>query len=709
MPSAYDLSLTPDSRFGIFRQDYTLRQHAVSLAEQLGGGMSAVTGGLERIADAQADAMWAIEACLDALIDEVVGLRGDVRQGFRRLETLFHWGIERLRWEHEQDRELYRETIDILRHPLGTQAAEHWEHALSDIENHRWKYAVDALCQTIEDNPRHYLAQFQLGHILFFQFGQSEPALHHFEQAALFADEIRADDRQKHWAALAYAHVSLLQRLVAKTTTVDRNGYLEKAVKAASRAVELEPTLPHAVHEQILGCLLLSREAEAHDAMVAAVALDENLLAGLETNDDMAPFPAVRQLASAWRDAVENLVRRLTVALDATRTLVSTHALPTDLSEAANVAGTEAVGARDSETPRRTVVSCLAALSHILKQAECHMSDIIKSARKSVDAHAKDSEAAARDCKTARGRLDVLRNTVVSPNWGSAFGQAFGMAVLVFLLVAALTSVMLRAPDWLEVEFPGKGRMQPASFDASNRGRGAPTTKVSGVVHYPWDCTTRPSPHEVAETITDFLVSGASGKACRTFRLSVPGDTRRVFMDRLAWEILHKAWWVWGPASGGFDPVENQRRSGTLVIDVHDASPDDLSALPDLYSAMQDSGARWEVVYRPLFTSQESRAKSIWRNAVFAFGLCLLIAPMVLAHRNKVRRDEAWVADTFAAEGKAALAEQKLTTAMMAASRTTASLGSIEREHAAFSSAIGTIRTTADAIAKDVERLPSQL
>lgn len=708
MSSAYDLSLSPDSRFLKFRADYTLAEHALSLHEQFDTHATTLSDALEHVARNQRDQQWAIESCFDVLADEIGGLRQEVREGFHGMAKLFNWGLERICWEHEQDRQLYRETIDVLRHPLRTQAEEHWEHACSDIENHRWEYAVDALCKTIEFHPRHYLAQFQLGHILFFRFGQSGPALHHFEQAALFADEVGADAEQQHWAALAYSHISLLQRLsVDVAANAHDDACLQKALEAARRAYSLSPTLPPALSEMVLTCLLLGKNEQAHRAMASAVAMDERLLLGLRNNGDLASFPEVAAFVAAWRSAVVHQGHVLADALSALRRLITANSLPDALARSVQAATNQAVRACASDTPRTTFHSCLSSVDDILTDAVNTMSARLAEARALVSACQRTSAQAALDWRNAETRLGVVQRSVAYPDWRNASGIGFGAAIVAFVAAAVLTLCLLRAPAELAVDFPGRGSLLPAHLEIANHGERdrAPdlaAIDVRGKLEYRWDRGTRPSSREVAEEVTDYLLAGGSGPACRRFRLHAPERTRFVKSLSLALAEAYGGLWSSGAPSFGLS-------NGTDEVRLEIQGDRTGYFAPGLYDLMQASGARWEVRYRPFYTSRAGLVTGSLRNGGAAFCLALALLIPILAKRSRVRKEAMRVAEMRTLEQYIAAVSQRWTAAEATSQQSVASLSKADADDAAFRSAFGSIRSTVASVRVAIDRLASLL
>jgi tetratricopeptide (TPR) repeat protein len=188
MASGYDLSLAPDSRFLKFRDSYTSHEHALDLYDAMrthtaisAAGHAATVEGLQRLSG-QLDGMtWAIEAGFDLIAGEIVELRKDVREGFRGMQEAFAWGIARLCWEQEQNRAVYRQILDVLQHPLQTQALELRRRAERAIANKWWDDAASDLQAALENNRYDYLAHLQLARVMWFEYGQWDPAMEQFE------------------------------------------------------------------------------------------------------------------------------------------------------------------------------------------------------------------------------------------------------------------------------------------------------------------------------------------------------------------------------------------------------------------------------------------------------------------------------------------------------------------------------------------------
>ncbi|MEI6502524.1 MAG: hypothetical protein WCP21_16060, partial [Armatimonadota bacterium] len=110
-----------DARWIKFRSEYTLQEHAMDAVDsvnrgnrELGGIRSELAASSEargREARAVSEGLWATESALYGVQDEIAGLRDDLRNGFMGMAKLFDWGISRLGWEHEQDRQVYRELL----------------------------------------------------------------------------------------------------------------------------------------------------------------------------------------------------------------------------------------------------------------------------------------------------------------------------------------------------------------------------------------------------------------------------------------------------------------------------------------------------------------------------------------------------------------------------------------------------------------------
>jgi tetratricopeptide (TPR) repeat protein len=347
MASGYDLSLAPDSRFLKFRENFTTREHFLEVEDLLrtqtalhGAGYAATvssihgmaaatTSAMDRVGDQLSDVSWAIEEGLDALSGQIGGLRQGIEDGFHGVQEVFSWGMARLCWEHEQSRAVYREILDLLQHPLQTQALELRRRAERATSNGWWPEAATDLEAALANNPYDYLAQLQLARVQWFEFGHWEPAISHFELAAKYADSNDADDNQRYYAALAYCHVSLLWRMDAETQKGNPSASLEKAAAAAARAQTVTPTLPLALQECVLSLLALGNEGGARGALEAAFRADEGLLLAVERNVEMARHPLVTSFATEWRERHGDLGRAVRQLAADIRQAASPHTSPT--------------------------------------------------------------------------------------------------------------------------------------------------------------------------------------------------------------------------------------------------------------------------------------------------------------------------------------------------------------------------------------------
>lgn len=320
MTSEYDLSLAPDSRFLTFRQSYTTQQHLTSVYEAIRGNAAINAAGFEmmdsrlsHMGDQLQGMQWAIEDGFYMMADAINGLRDEVRDGFLNMERVVTWGVARICWEHEQDREVYREILHVLKHPLETQALEHRERAEKAIANKWWAESVGDLDLAVQNNKYDYLAHLQIARVLWFEYGYWELAMEHFQLAAKYADAVDASPQQKYYAAVAHLHVALLWRMDAKTLPEHRDESLAKATAASARAYELmKHELPMAVVEHVLVLLTTGRTQEAIKVMWEAVNADESVLLSLESSPDLTEWREVEEWVRQWRESqpVEE-VRRL--------------------------------------------------------------------------------------------------------------------------------------------------------------------------------------------------------------------------------------------------------------------------------------------------------------------------------------------------------------------------------------------------------------
>lgn len=340
--SGYDLSLRPDSRFLTFRQNFTTGQHLMELYDAVKANaaigasspdtaLEATSWGAESMADLSyalddlahavdkeltglgrgiAEQTWVIEAGFSLVEDHLLGLRRCLEDGFEGAAEVFSWGIARLCWEHEQDRAMYNEILETLQNPLTTAANELRKRGEHAAANGWWEEVVTDLRAALEKNGYDHLTHLQLGQVMWFRFGQWQPAMEQFELAAKYADvdhyrpEVTQEqkDAMVYYAALAYAHVSMLWRMDGHTAFPHHKMQsYTKAEQAARRAVELRGDLSIVIQERIASLLGLDHKEEALEVVQTAVEQDERHLATLEANPDIRKWPGFRLFAAQWR------------------------------------------------------------------------------------------------------------------------------------------------------------------------------------------------------------------------------------------------------------------------------------------------------------------------------------------------------------------------------------------------------------------------
>lgn len=513
-----------DARWLKFQSEYTIEEHAMSIndavnrgnrsLDRVAHGVEEQTETIERGNRAISEGMWATEAALYGVQDEIAGLRDDVRNGFMGMAKLFDWGISRICWEHEQDRAVYRELLDVLKHPLRTQAEEHWELACSDMDNKRWSEAVDELKETTTDARRHYLAHFHLGHVLFFRLGLSDPAIEHFELAARYADEVQASDTQRYWAALAYTHMALLYRLWAETSDFERHQWLEKAQTAAARALQLVPALAPAVHEAVLVRLLLEDDAGATDVMETTVRQDEELLVGLERNPQLTSYTPVSEFIRSWHRRGADAERRI----DALTSLLSGIA-----GEVLPSAPARAMVEHASALPACALQRGLGCLqethSAIAAFDEKRLNDAVaeeRSRKSSLSA----AQAKARTCHDQLAAADARR--IELAYWGPGW-VGFWIGVLGFLVTMAIVGISVKSVEEAGYDPPSAGQFvlnKPAYIRWSS-GRyiyvdGMAQRDTDGLINYP------PVNDATAADIATSLETAVTGVEYRSLHWRIP-------------------------------------------------------------------------------------------------------------------------------------------------------------------------------------------
>ena len=302
-----------DLRFIKFRENYTTNEHLMDVTDGLRGigainavGFSAVTSGLAHLDSSVGDLRWATEQGFDRMSEHLAGLQASVEVGFEGMQQVMTWGFARLCWEHEQDREVYRETLDVLRHPLTTQGLELRERAEQAIANHWWDEARDDLQAAIENNRYDYLAHSQLARIMFLEYGDTKGALEHFGLAAKYADKRDASDAERYYAVVALSHVCLIWRLEVTIAGPEATAAPDRALQASRRAYELLPELQLALQEHVLALLLNGRDQQAASVMMDAILADEETILRLNSSPEVRDSVPFHRVTQQWRSAVAN-------------------------------------------------------------------------------------------------------------------------------------------------------------------------------------------------------------------------------------------------------------------------------------------------------------------------------------------------------------------------------------------------------------------
>lgn len=325
-----DLIPTGDARWVKFRSEYTANEHLMSLYDGIKGhavidarGWSMMDERLGSIDSSMSDLSFATEQGFGLMADQLGSLEQAVTDGFRGMQETFTWGIARICWEHEQDRQIYRDILAAMLRKHQTDSLAYRQDGEKATQNEWWDEAVTDLSKATELYRYDYLAHLQLARVLWFQKHEWERALEQFELPAKYADTVDADDDQRYYAAVAYSHVSLLCRMDAETSPANRAASLSNALTASARASALAGTLAVALQEHVLN-LLKSAEAEkARHVMDEAVSRDDKLLVFLETSPDLAGFDVVRKFVQDWRASSSTAVRdAVRIAEDAERLLI---------------------------------------------------------------------------------------------------------------------------------------------------------------------------------------------------------------------------------------------------------------------------------------------------------------------------------------------------------------------------------------------------
>jgi tetratricopeptide (TPR) repeat protein len=339
------------------------------------------------------------------MVSQMAEMRQDIREGFRHMEEAFAWGLARVCWEHEQDRELYRQILTALQQPLETQALELRRRAERAIQNGWWEDAVEDLRAALQHNRYDYLAHLQLGRILWFEFGMWQAALDAFGLGARYADVRGGTDAERYYAALAHTHISLLWRMGADASRDRTEECPPRALQAAVRAVELCSDLAAAVIEHLTVLLLLGRDREAEASMKRLLLEKEALFWGLGQNPDTAGHGGVVAMLGDWQTRCDDCQTELGLLADDLRDVVSPRAV-----------GAEGEREREaSAAPRQALLLRLDGLVQQLRAAVSAARDAVRASEVSpVDGKL---ESARQGLRYYERKLAELSRFEVSPGY----------------------------------------------------------------------------------------------------------------------------------------------------------------------------------------------------------------------------------------------------------------------------------------------------
>jgi len=298
---AFDLSLQPDSRFLRFRQSYTTNEHLMSVFEsaealrgQVGSMTREVASGLSDVSSGLSSMNWAVENGFAEMSYQLGSMGLAIEEGFRGLGSLFSWGLARICWQMEQNRAVYRDILTTLQTPLATVGLELRKRAETAVKNGWWDEAASDLSDSLENNRYDFLAHLQLGRVLWFQYGQWQPAMGQFELAAKYGDAADAGKEQRYYAALAYIHMSLLWRMDGSEES------LSQALSASARAWELALNVDPVIIEHVLLLCLHKRSNQAKAVMHGAFFMQEERATAFPHHPDLKVFPEVAAARDAW-------------------------------------------------------------------------------------------------------------------------------------------------------------------------------------------------------------------------------------------------------------------------------------------------------------------------------------------------------------------------------------------------------------------------
>jgi hypothetical protein len=323
-----------DARWVRFEESYTTREHLMRLYQGLRGHAVAdatdwqkLEAELAALPEEVDDGSWPIERGFQAIVARLPHLAPAAGEGFAGMRQTFSWGLVRLGWQGEADRQEYQDILAAMLKDHRSDSLPYRQDGERAITNGWWADAVVDLSRAVELYRYDYLAHLQLARVMWFEQHDWPSALQHFGLAAKYADTTDASEPQRYYATLAYAHISLLHRLEVLSGPENSVAANRQALAASDRALQLVLTLSLAFQEQILNLLQAADTEDARRTMEAAVSADENLLVFLEHGPDLADLEVVSTFVKDWRDTRAEVLQSAIDIAEQARKVVSEYAL----------------------------------------------------------------------------------------------------------------------------------------------------------------------------------------------------------------------------------------------------------------------------------------------------------------------------------------------------------------------------------------------
>ena len=210
-----------------------------------------------------------------------------VEQGIYGLQATFEWGISEVVWQIEQNREVLKNILEVLKAPLDTQAEEYKKRGEYAYSNGLFDDAIEEFLESEKRNKFDFSIYISIGMIYIFQKINREKALEFFEKAVKYAKP-----KSTYHASFALLHAALIYR------DLDQ---LSKAERLTADAISLSPDFAEALYQNSQYNAQLRNAPKSIVALEKAVLLDKHYC--LKADSD--------QMFDPIRNDVNNLFRKM--------------------------------------------------------------------------------------------------------------------------------------------------------------------------------------------------------------------------------------------------------------------------------------------------------------------------------------------------------------------------------------------------------------